>query len=77
MSGELCGIFAFLIFAVVWQRPVSVRSILGLVAALFLYGGSMLFSLINLSGDSPRHSGWEQKVFGFITGIAWALVFFK
>uniref|UniRef100_A0A061SPC5 Peptidase S54 rhomboid domain-containing protein n=1 Tax=Tetraselmis sp. GSL018 TaxID=582737 RepID=A0A061SPC5_9CHLO len=77
MASELCGFFSFLVFAVIWQRPVSPRTVLGLIAALFLYGGSMAFALVSPTGSNAWHSSWESKAFGFLAGALWALLFFK
>mmetsp|Transcript_27484 Transcript_27484/g.70651 ORF Transcript_27484/g.70651 Transcript_27484/m.70651 type:complete len:359 (-) Transcript_27484:512-1588(-) len=77
MAGELFGFFSFLIFSVFWQRPISMRALIALVAALFLYGGSMFFELLIPVGSSSWHSSWEAKIFGFAAGIAWALLFYK
>eukprot|EP00193_Tetraselmis_chui_P017824 CAMPEP_0177771896 /NCGR_PEP_ID=MMETSP0491_2-20121128/11887_1 /TAXON_ID=63592 /ORGANISM="Tetraselmis chuii, Strain PLY429" /LENGTH=356 /DNA_ID=CAMNT_0019289577 /DNA_START=705 /DNA_END=1772 /DNA_ORIENTATION=+ len=77
LAGELFGFFSFLVFAVFWQRPISVRTLIALIAALFLYGGSMFFELLIPVGSSTWHSSWEAKMFGFIAGVAWAILYYK
>lgn len=61
-SGWVFGLFGFLI-AAAWfeKRPLS---ILVAVAALFIYGSTILFGFVPRPGLS-----WEGHLFGFVAGI--------
>lgn len=61
-SGWVFGLFGFLI-AAAWfeKRPLS---IIVAAAALFIYGGTILFGFVPRPGLS-----WEGHLFGFIAGI--------
>jgi len=76
-AGELCGFFSFLVLAAIWQRPISMKTLISLIITLFLYGGSMLLSLLSPTSSSYWHSSWESKLFGLLAGAIWALIFFK
>ena len=61
-SGWVFGLFGYLV-AAAWfeRRPLAIG--LGL-AALFLYGGTILFGFVPRPGLS-----WEGHLFGFIAGV--------
>eukprot|EP00873_Tetraselmis_striata_P035868 jgi/Tetstr1/456132/TSEL_042901.t1 len=73
LSGVIFGFFAFLLFGVVWQRPVQIRTALGLVLAVLLYGGSMISGVL-----VPDFTvSWEGHLSGFVAGLLWALLYFR
>ncbi len=66
-SGWVFGLFGFLVAAAVFEkRPVS---IIVAAAALFLYGGTILFGFVPRPGLS-----WEGHLFGFVAGVVAARV---
>uniref|UniRef100_A0A7S1KDY5 Peptidase S54 rhomboid domain-containing protein n=1 Tax=Vitrella brassicaformis TaxID=1169539 RepID=A0A7S1KDY5_9ALVE len=75
LSGVLFGYLAFLLTAVIWQRPVRIVSIVVMVVTMVLYG-SLLLMFVNSSGYNPGVS-WESHVFGFISGVLFAWLYFR
>mmetsp|Transcript_22855 Transcript_22855/g.54727 ORF Transcript_22855/g.54727 Transcript_22855/m.54727 type:complete len:332 (-) Transcript_22855:296-1291(-) len=73
LSGVIFGFFGFLLFATFYQRPVKFKSVIGLIVALFAYGGTMLSGVFipNLEVS------WESHVVGFLAGCAWAFLFYR
>jgi len=66
-SGWVFGLFGFLVAAAFFERrPLAIG--LG-VAALFLYGSTILFGFVPRPGLS-----WEGHLFGFVAGIVAARV---